>query len=81
MADDDGTDPLCLSTQQFSRLLVLHELRHPLIIPVAETFSNAQVKNPEHLEYPQHGADHHDRDQNLLDGRVHRNVSGGQPEQ
>lgn len=29
MADDDGTDPLCLSTQQFSRLLVLHELRHP----------------------------------------------------
>ena len=52
MADDDGTDPLCLGTQQFSRLLVLHELRHPLIIPVAETFSNAQVKNTEHLEYP-----------------------------
>ena len=29
MADDDGTDPLRFLAQQFSRLLVLHELRHP----------------------------------------------------
>jgi len=29
MADDDGTDPLRFHAQQFSRLLVLHELRHP----------------------------------------------------